>query len=187
MTKVNGLELRFGSRPKATELDDLLAGLAGVPVTYTHVGSTLEPDRRPSVRCTTLKVGSGRAAFDQAVTGLRRWLPQRGVGARVHPPDAPLRVGTDLVVALRVGPVTVLAPNRIVAVVDEPDRLAFAYGSLPGIPRAGRRASPSGSSPTARCSSPSASTPGRRRRWCASPTLPSAGSSGAPSDGTSEP
>lgn len=115
----------------------MLARLAGVPVTYPHVGSTLDAQVRPSVRCTARDVGTGPVAFEQAVDGLRKWLPQQNIGARVHPADAPLLEGTDLVVVLGLGPVTVLAPNRIVAVIDEPGRFAFAYGSLPGHPESG--------------------------------------------------
>ena len=134
MTRLAG---RIGRRPSGPQLDAMLDRLAGVPVTYEHVGSTIDPEPRPSVRCTSLDVGSGRHTFDQAVRGLRLWLPQRGVGAKVHPGDAPLTVGTSLVVVLTAGPVTVMAPNRVVAVVDEPDRFAFAYGSLPGHPESG--------------------------------------------------
>ena len=34
--------------------------------------------------------------------------------------------------AAPIGPLTVAAVNRIVGVVDEPDRWGFAYGTLPG-------------------------------------------------------
>jgi uncharacterized protein (UPF0548 family) len=37
-----------------------------------------------------------------------------------------------VLVALPVGPVTIVVPNRIVAVVSEPTRFGFAYGTLPG-------------------------------------------------------
>ena len=39
--------------------------------------------------------------------------------------------------ALPSGPVTMLAPTRVVEVVDRPDRFGFAYGTLPGHPYSG--------------------------------------------------
>ena len=43
-------------------------------------------------------------------------------------------------VSVRFGPITVVAPNRIVSVVDEPRRWGFAYGTLPGHPEVGEEA-----------------------------------------------
>jgi uncharacterized protein (UPF0548 family) len=41
-------------------------------------------------------------------------------------------VGVNLLVVLPAGPISIVVPNRIVAVVDEVDRFGFAYGSLEG-------------------------------------------------------
>jgi uncharacterized protein (UPF0548 family) len=38
---------------------------------------------------------------------------------------------------MRIGPLRVVAPTRIVRVVDEPDRRGFTYGTLRGHPEAG--------------------------------------------------
>jgi uncharacterized protein (UPF0548 family) len=46
-------------------------------------------------------------------------------------------IGESVVLVLRRGPFLVVVPNRIVAVVDEPRRFAFAYGTLPGHPERG--------------------------------------------------
>ena len=103
-------------------------------VTYDHVGSTLAPDqwpdRSPYIRQRVL--GLGPEDFAAATERLRAWAPQQGIGATVYPPDAPIELGTTIVVELRRGPVAVLVPDRIVAVVDEPQRFGFAYGTLPG-------------------------------------------------------
>ncbi len=42
--------------------------------------------------------------------------------------------------AAPVGPISAVAVCRIVAVVDEPDRYGFAYGTLPGHPERGEEA-----------------------------------------------
>jgi uncharacterized protein (UPF0548 family) len=71
------------------------------------------------------------------VRGLRAWAPQIALGARVHPPEAPIERGTTVLIVLRVGPFEVVAPDRVVACVDEPDAFGFAYGTLAGHPERG--------------------------------------------------
>ncbi len=125
--------------PAPSTLDAMVAAASRAAPTYDHIGSTLHPDqwphRRPHIVERTL--GHGRDAFDAAVRGLREWAPQRAIGASVHPPAAPIRDGTTLLVVLRAGPVRVIAPNRIVEVVDTDARFGFAYGTLPGHPERG--------------------------------------------------
>ena len=38
---------------------------------------------------------------------------------------------------LGIGPLSILAPCRVLWVIDEPDRAGFAYGTLPGHPESG--------------------------------------------------
>lgn len=82
------------------------------------------------------QVGWGAEAFAAAREALRALAPQRAV-ARVHPAGASVILGADVIVAVPMGPVSVVATNRIVAVVDEPRRFAFAYATLPGHPEDG--------------------------------------------------
>jgi uncharacterized protein (UPF0548 family) len=108
-------------------------------VTYDHVGSTVDPASWPSRRQTTVHrhLGRGPDVFAAAAAALRSWAPQRRVGARVEPAGVRPDLDEVAVVAIGVGPVRLLAPTRVVAVVDEPDRAGFAYGSLPGHPESG--------------------------------------------------
>ena len=122
--------------PGPGRLDEALTDASRCAVTYDHVGSTL--DR--AVACHTRTVELGRDNFDAAVDGLKAWACHRGIGATVHPEGAPTAVGTEVLVVLRVGPIRLLVPNRIVAVVNEPDRFGFAYGTLPGHPEQGEEA-----------------------------------------------
>jgi len=52
--------------------------------------------------------------------------------------DTRVTVGATVVNAAPFGPLAVLAPCRVVALVEEPDRCGFAYGSLPGHPLDGK-------------------------------------------------
>jgi uncharacterized protein (UPF0548 family) len=121
-------------RPSTAQLDAALRSARAAEPTYDHVGSTLDPAGWPGGERQTaaLEIGRGTAAFDRAGDGLRRWVCHRGIGARIHPSDPPLEVGTTLLVVLPAGPCSIAVPNRIVVVVDEPRRFGFAYATLAG-------------------------------------------------------
>jgi len=124
--------------PNRVAADQAAGRIVGVAATaeptYAHVGSTIDPDswpdHHPYVR--SLVVGRGQACFAAAVDGLRSWACHRGIRARVHPAGAPIVVGTTVAVELPIGPVRIIVPNRVVAVICEPARFGFAYGTLPG-------------------------------------------------------
>ena len=130
--------LRLG-RPSDGELDRLLVSARGADPTYDHVGSTLDPERWSGAEVLErhLDVGSGRSAFEAGREALRSWVMQAGIGASIHPAGQPVEVGATLLVVLRRGRVHVIAPVRMIGVLDEPDRFGFAYGSLPGHPERG--------------------------------------------------
>lgn len=126
-------------RASRGELDRRLGRAEATELSYDHVGSTLRADH-PVGRQLTRAIGEGGADFDAAVDGLRRWACHDGLGARVHPPDAAIAAGTTVLVAIPLGPLSVVVPNRVVVVVDEPDRFGFAYGTLHGHHERGEEA-----------------------------------------------
>lgn len=119
-------------QPSLSELERLYKAAKTATPNYGFVGATLSAGARPSEKRRSVALGEGDAIFDRAVEGLRRWLPQRNLDALVYPDDVPIAEGETVLVVLRLGPLAVVAPDRIVAVVDEPDRFGFAYGTLPG-------------------------------------------------------
>ncbi len=130
--------LHLGRRT-TDELESLHRSAAAADLTYSHVGSSLRTDPRPGgqLRRSTGHLGSGEPAFRTGCDRLHRWAPHAAFGARIHPPEAPVDVGTTVLVILSWGPIEVVAPNRIVAVVDSPGMFGFAYGTLPGHPECG--------------------------------------------------
>lgn len=108
--------------------------LAQLSLTYPEVGATAGelPDGYHHTRASTV-IGTGRERFERAGAAVLRWGMQRGAGLRVQATTEAATVGTDLVV--RLGPVP--APCRVVYVLDEPDRIGFAYGTLAGHPESG--------------------------------------------------
>lgn len=133
---VGGIRVGGLSEP---ETERILRQARAADPTYDHVGSTLDPQRwsRPGVSARRLDVGRGGDAFAWARTALQTWVPQRAIGAQIVPGDLPVGLGVTVLLVLRSGPFWVVVPNRVVAVVDEPHRYAFAYGTLPGHPERG--------------------------------------------------
>lgn len=119
--------------------DGSLEELADQPFTYAPVGATAG-EALPSGfhhLSRTRVVGHGRAEFDDAATAVLAWVAQRRSGVRVEASTPQAEPGT--VLRLRIGPgcLAVVAPARVVHVVDEPRRRGFAYGTLPGHPESG--------------------------------------------------
>ena len=126
-------------RPDAEHLSHFLARQRTAPLTYSEEGATLgdvlpagyHHDR------SSIVVGTGDAAWIKAKQGIDRWEAAAAAGITIEPAGAPITVGATVAIITRVGPVHVLAACRIVAVVDEPDRYGFAYGTLPAHPEEG--------------------------------------------------
>ena len=115
-----------------------LAKLTDEDVTYPEVGATagdLPPGYRHVVRRAAL--GSGRDVFDRCATALMTWGVQRAAGIDVRASHSPAQVGGVVSQRLGIGPLGVIAPCKVVYVVDEADRRGFAYGTLPGHPESG--------------------------------------------------
>jgi uncharacterized protein (UPF0548 family) len=126
------------------------------PLNYEPVGGTRAADLLSSpprgYRSSEHRgrLGRGEDRFESAVASLLAWGVQRGAGLRVadlrqagadHPAsrsDAPpITAGTSVLLLLPVGPFRLRAPARVVYVIDEPDRVGFAYGTLTGNPISG--------------------------------------------------
>lgn len=126
----------LGVRVGSVESVDVEA-LRHLEVTYAHVGSTLggePPGRRHE---SSLRIGRGPEAFAAARGALRSWVPQRSLGASVRPHGVRPDLGETALLGFGPGGRGLLVPTRVVAVVDEPRRYAYAYGTLPGHPEVG--------------------------------------------------
>ena len=76
-------------------------------------------------------MGSGRYLASSSARS-RTVVPEPVVIRFVITPQRTERLRAPTAVAAPIGPLTAVAVCRIVAVVDEPDRYGFAYGTLPG-------------------------------------------------------
>jgi uncharacterized protein (UPF0548 family) len=123
-------------------LERFRARVPSEPLSYAEVGRSLDADLPPGYEHgrDSVTIGTGAAAFAAGAAGLRGWVCHRAIGVRVGPADAPLEVDVRVALALPVGPLRILAACRIVAVIDEPDRFGFAYGTLRSHPEIGEEA-----------------------------------------------
>lgn len=111
--------------------------LRGLPLTYAETGATLGsalPEGfRVARRQHSCPDGIDFAAARRALFG---WEVHERAGLQVQA-SGPVAVGAVVRLGLRLGPVVAHAPCRVVAVIDQPGRAAFAYGTLPGHPESG--------------------------------------------------
>lgn len=111
-------------------------------LSYPEVGATLDVEMPEGYRHSErrVRVGKGREAFDRAADAVMSWQIHRGAGLTVLSSDERAEPDEVAVVRLTIGPLHVDGPNRVVAVIDEPDRRGFAYGTLQGHPERGEQA-----------------------------------------------
>src|ERR1700759_5179953 len=111
-------------------------------VTYPEVGltraSTL-PAGCPHDRV-QLRIGQGELDWERAKDAIRLWKALAYAGMTVAPADAAVQGGPTSIASRTFGPVTSLAPCRIIYVPDEAHRFGFGYGTLPGHPERGEEA-----------------------------------------------
>jgi uncharacterized protein (UPF0548 family) len=130
------------SRPSPTDLARLVDDQkAHGSLSYAEVGATAGalPDgyRHDRWHCDLGSDDGDR--FQRASEALRQWQAQRGAGLRVFP-DAPVTPDATFALVIRAGFLFVTAVGRVVYIIDQPDRYAFAYGTLLAHPERGEEA-----------------------------------------------
>ncbi len=125
-------------RPTPQRLLARLPACQELKLTYAEVGATGAgelPAGYHHIDQTTV-LGDGRRRFDAVADGLAHWRLQRAAGL-LTAASSPTAITGATVVSATSGPVGLLVPCRVVAVVEEIDRRGFAYGTLPGHPLSG--------------------------------------------------
>ncbi|GAA2708164.1 hypothetical protein Apa02nite_057480 [Actinoplanes palleronii] len=113
-------------------------------VGLTHPGEETWSERPKGYRryATTAVIGHGQRCWDEAASAVLDWQIKTRSGFAVESLTNGIRVreNADYRVTARIGPFIVHEPVRVVAVVDEPMRCGFAYGTLFGHPVSGEEA-----------------------------------------------
>ena len=81
-------------------------------------------------------LGFGASDFAAARERVMTWKMHRAVGLRVEC-AGDVELGRRVSMSVGVGPLTLVAPCEVVAVVDTANEAGFAYGTLPGHPERG--------------------------------------------------
>ena len=123
-------------RPTETDLATLLARCREDSLTYAPTGGSLVGDAPEGLRRHSWATELPDGSFARGVEALKSWSMHRGAGLEVAS-DGPIAVGTNVAVSAPLPLGYVDACCRIVAVVDEPDRYGFAYGTLSVHPESG--------------------------------------------------
>ncbi|HEY5222588.1 MAG TPA: DUF1990 family protein [Microbacteriaceae bacterium] len=84
-------------------------------------------------------VGSGDAVWERVTRDVLRWRVKTASGFAVDP-TGPVSQGDRVIVTARLLTVTIVEPVEVVAVVEELDRVGFAYRTMPGHPVSGEEA-----------------------------------------------
>lgn len=121
----------------ADSLPDQVADeLARAPLTYPDVGATATGAPAGYRHFTRTRALPGRTLSGVAEQ-LMTWRVHEHAGLRVAASSPYVDEGVVLILRLGVGAFALRIPCRVVYVVDAPDRVGFAYGTLPGHPEEG--------------------------------------------------
>ena len=135
------MRVLLSRRADPATLERFLARAVQEPLSYAEVGTILdEPPLGYRHDDDTRVIGHGADAFARAVEGLRQWRAHHAVGIRLLTSAPGLHEGVTVVMALPCFGVFAFAACRVVAVVDEPNRFGFVYGTLRSHPERGEEA-----------------------------------------------
>lgn len=110
--------------------------LRAASFTYEPVGATAGSPPPGYHHLTRTRLLTHRN-FSAAGQRLLAWQAHERAGLRVAASSPRAEPGAVVVMRLGIGPVSVRIPCRVVYVVEEPDRVGFVYGTLPGHPESG--------------------------------------------------
>ncbi|MFE9427511.1 DUF1990 family protein [Kitasatospora sp. NPDC006697] len=118
-----------------------LAARAAAP-SYREVGGTRAGTLPPGYSWLRRRIhlGTGPETLARAGGYVLAWGAQLGSGFGVYPPPTPAAAGDTVLLRLSLPGMRVprlVIPCRVVWTVDRPDRIGFAYGTLPGHPECG--------------------------------------------------
>ena len=120
-------------RPSADRLDAELRRVATLPLSYAEFGRLGASGSSPPAGFARtdhrLEIDgdfvAARAALDRFATHSLPYL-------FVHPPDARVAVGANVLVAIGFGPAWSVNPCRVLSVESSADRHSYVYATLPG-------------------------------------------------------
>lgn len=112
--------------PDADDVRAVLDAQRDAMLTYADVGQTLEPERRQRENVMRLDV-----PFEAAKRALAEWRQYDVAWTHVAEPRPPIAEGNVVAIVAYTFGLWSVNCSRIVRVIDEPGRFAYAIGTLP--------------------------------------------------------
>lgn len=118
-------------RPSPPEIEQFLDRSQTLPLSYKPVGIARECPRGYKIDEASSIIGCGEATFAKAKQALKTWQQFDLGWVELHPPGAPVKVGSVVAVLVRHLGFWSLNGCRIVYLIDEAGmKYGFAYGTL---------------------------------------------------------
>ena len=121
-------------RPTDSQLLEFIKREKELPFSYQHVGSTTggEVPTGFVFDSNRVELGRGEQVFGNACGALKSWKHFDTGWTRIVPGNTPIQTDQTIGLVIRALGIWWWNSARIVYVIDEPKRFAFAYGTLPG-------------------------------------------------------
>jgi uncharacterized protein (UPF0548 family) len=120
----------FLTKPSSRDITAFLAASADLPLSYEPVGLARQGGPGFTFDHHRVVIGQGTGAFERAKTALTSWKHFNLGWVELHPPMAPVRVGSVVTAAMRHLGFWSLNGCRVVYMVEEHNAFGFAYGTL---------------------------------------------------------
>jgi uncharacterized protein (UPF0548 family) len=118
-------------RPSPEEIKQFLERSESLPLSYGPIGIAKESPRGFKLDEASLIIGHGEATFARAKQALMNWKQFDLGWVELHPPGAPVAVGTVIAVLVRHLGFWSLNGCRVVYLIDQDKTtFGFAYGTL---------------------------------------------------------
>jgi uncharacterized protein (UPF0548 family) len=129
------------SRPSQQDILRFISLQKDSPFSYSEVGaSSRTPPKGYNLDRNSIQLGRGEARWKRAVETIRGWKMFNLPWIQLYPPNAPIQVGTEVVVVVKHFGFYSMNACRIVYIVQEENlvkRFGFAYGTLVGHAESG--------------------------------------------------
>jgi uncharacterized protein (UPF0548 family) len=109
-------------------------------LTYTEVGGTIQLPLPHGYQHVVYHTRLGTVSFEDAAEAVETFAMHRAAGIKMITTAPRAAKGVRVTASVGVGPIRVLAPCEVIAVVADADRRGFAYGTLAGHPERGEEA-----------------------------------------------
>lgn len=132
-----GLKIYFGKNTQDA-LDREHKLIQDRKLSYEEVGATkLALPKGYTIDRYSLILGKGSEIFNKSIKGYKDGVSHRGAGLTITPKDFQFIEGASALFSMKIGPFTLVFPDRIVYMSQTENEFKCAYGTIEGHPESG--------------------------------------------------